>query len=131
LKDAGRSVIEILSHIAPTNCDLPNNVRFVITSRPEHWADISTSKVFEQAVFKQRSLATESSVDEVHNFIVAKLGWGKLHRRIGMIGHLITNRSSYPIRQTVYSTTPLLLLIGLRCRFIGTRNLVEAESSPN
>ena len=73
LKDAARSVIEILSHIAPINCDLPNNVRFVITSRPEHWTNISKSKKLEHAVFKQYSLATESSVTEVHNFVVAKM----------------------------------------------------------
>ena len=73
LQDAARSVMEILSHIAPIKCDLPDNVRFVITSRPEHWADISTSKNLELAVFKQQSLATELSVTEVHNFIVARM----------------------------------------------------------
>ena len=73
LKDAARSVIEILSHIAPINCDLPNNVRFVITSRPERWADISRSKELKHAVFRQYSLATESSVTEVHNFVVARM----------------------------------------------------------
>ena len=73
LQDAARSVIEILSHIAPINCDLPNNVRFVITSCPEHWTDISKSKKLEHAVFKQYSLATESSVAEVHNFVVARM----------------------------------------------------------
>ena len=73
LQDAARSVIEILSHIAPINCDLPSNVRFVITSRPEHWADIFKSKKLKHAVFKQYSLATESSVTEVHNFVVARM----------------------------------------------------------
>ena len=73
LKDAGRSVIEILSHIAPIDCDLPNNVRFVISSRPEHWADISRSKELKHAVFRQYFLATESSVTEVHNFVVARM----------------------------------------------------------
>jgi hypothetical protein len=73
LKDAARSVMEILSHIAPIKCDLPDNVRFVITSRPEHWADISMSKNLELAVFRQQSLATESSVSEVHSFIVARM----------------------------------------------------------
>ena len=73
LKDAARSVIQILSHIAPINCDIPNNVRFVITSRPEHWADISKSKRLKHAVFKQYSLATDSSVTEVHDFVVARM----------------------------------------------------------
>ena len=73
LKDADESVIEILSHISPTGCDLPSNIRFVITSRPEHWTDLSTSKSLELAVFRQQSLATESSVTEVHNFIVARM----------------------------------------------------------
>ncbi|KAJ6505032.1 hypothetical protein C8R45DRAFT_796904, partial [Mycena sanguinolenta] len=35
LRDAAKSVLEILSTIAPRNCDLPDNVRFFITSRPE------------------------------------------------------------------------------------------------
>ena len=73
LKDAAKSVMEILSYIAPIDCDLPNNVRFVITSRPEHWADISMSKNLELTAFKQQSLTTESSVFEVHNFIVAQM----------------------------------------------------------
>jgi len=73
LKDAAKSVMEILSHIAPTKCNLPDNVRFIITSRPEHWADISTSKNLELAVFKQQFLATESSVSEVHSFIGARM----------------------------------------------------------
>ncbi|KAJ7806348.1 hypothetical protein B0H14DRAFT_1568406 [Mycena olivaceomarginata] len=81
LQDAAESVMEILSPIAPRDCDLPDNVRFLITSRPEHWADISGSKTLELAVFKQRPLMTESSVSEVHNFIVAgmqkitPMGW--------------------------------------------------------
>ena len=74
LKDAAKNVIEILSHIAPINCDLPNNVRFVITSRPERWADISKSKKLNHAVFKQYSLRRESSVTEVHDFVVARMG---------------------------------------------------------
>ncbi|KAJ7870497.1 hypothetical protein B0H14DRAFT_247377 [Mycena olivaceomarginata] len=73
LQDAAESVMEILSPIAPRNCDLPDNVRFLITSRPEHWADISGSKTLELAVFKQCPLMTESSVSEVHNFIVARM----------------------------------------------------------
>lgn len=73
LNDAANSVMEILSHIAPTNCDLPKNVRFVITSRPERWVDISEAKNLKRAVFKQHSLATESSVAEVHRFIVAEM----------------------------------------------------------
>jgi hypothetical protein len=36
--------MEILLSIAPRDCDLPDNVRFLITSRPEPWADISGSK---------------------------------------------------------------------------------------
>jgi len=73
LQDAARSVMEILSHIAPIKCDLPDNVRFIITSRPEHWADISTSKNLKLEVFKQQCLTTESSVSEVHSFIVARM----------------------------------------------------------
>ena len=73
LQDAARSVIEILSHIAPMDCDLPNNVRFVITSRPERWTDISTSKKLKRTVFKQYPLATESSVTEVNDFVVARM----------------------------------------------------------
>ena len=73
LKDAAKSVIEILSHIAPIDSDLPNNIRFVITSRPEHWADISRSKELKHAVFRQYSVATELSVTEVHNFVVARM----------------------------------------------------------
>ncbi|KAJ7929647.1 hypothetical protein B0H13DRAFT_1596020 [Mycena leptocephala] len=73
LRDAAESVMEILSPIAPRDCDLPDNVRFLVTSRPEHWADISGSKTLELAVFKQRPLMTESSVIEVHNFIVARM----------------------------------------------------------
>ncbi|KAF7351902.1 hypothetical protein MVEN_01151900 [Mycena venus] len=72
-ENAADSVKKILESIAPRGCDLPNNVRFLVTSRPEHWADISRSKTLELAVFKQRALKTESSVDEVHNFIVARM----------------------------------------------------------
>ncbi|KAJ7017776.1 hypothetical protein C8F04DRAFT_978474, partial [Mycena alexandri] len=35
LENASKSVLEILESIAPKNCDLPQNVRFLITSRPE------------------------------------------------------------------------------------------------
>ena len=73
LNDAANRVRHLLSHIAPIDCDLPNNVRFIITSRPEHWTDISKSKKLKRAVFKQYSLATESSVTEVHNFVVARM----------------------------------------------------------
>ncbi|KAJ7803436.1 hypothetical protein B0H14DRAFT_1639125 [Mycena olivaceomarginata] len=73
LRDAAKNVLEILSTIAPRDCNLPDNVRFLITSRPEHWADISRSKTLELTVFKQCSLMTESSVYEVHNFIVARM----------------------------------------------------------
>jgi hypothetical protein len=73
LEDAARSVVEILSHIAPIDCDLPNNIRFVITSRPEHWADISRSEKLKHAVFKQYFLATKSSVTEVRDFVVARM----------------------------------------------------------
>jgi hypothetical protein len=65
--------MEILSPIAPRDCDLPDNVRFLVTSRPEHWADISGSKTLELTVFKQHPLMTESSVSEVHNFIIARM----------------------------------------------------------
>ncbi|KAJ7254186.1 P-loop containing nucleoside triphosphate hydrolase protein, partial [Mycena rebaudengoi] len=73
LQNADESVLEMLLPIAPKDCDLPDNIRFVITSRPEHWADISSSETLERAVFKQHSLETESSVKEVRNFIVAKM----------------------------------------------------------
>ncbi|KAJ7925356.1 hypothetical protein B0H13DRAFT_2314565 [Mycena leptocephala] len=73
LHNAASSVLEILSPIAKTGCDVPDNIRFVITSRPEHWADISRSETLELAVFKQHSLGTESSVNEIHNFIVARM----------------------------------------------------------
>jgi nucleoside-triphosphatase THEP1 len=73
LQNAAKSVLEILSIIAPKGCDLPDNIRFVITSRPEHWADISKSKTLELSVFKQHSLLTDSSVQEVHDFIVARM----------------------------------------------------------
>ncbi|KAJ6505160.1 hypothetical protein C8R45DRAFT_860985, partial [Mycena sanguinolenta] len=73
LRDAAKSVLEILSTIAPRNCDLPDNVRFFITSRPEYWANISRSKTLELVVFKQHTLMTESSVDEVHNFIFMRM----------------------------------------------------------
>ena len=73
LKDAAKNVIEILSHIAPIDCELPNNIRFVITSRPEHWADVSKSKKLKHAVFKHYFLATGSSVAEVHSFVVARM----------------------------------------------------------
>ncbi|KAJ6525570.1 hypothetical protein DFH09DRAFT_1188357 [Mycena vulgaris] len=63
----------MLLQIAPKGCNFPDNVRFVITSRPEHWADISKSETLELAVFKQHSLSTDSSVQEVHNFINAKM----------------------------------------------------------
>ncbi|KAJ7238953.1 P-loop containing nucleoside triphosphate hydrolase protein [Mycena rebaudengoi] len=74
LQNADESVLDMLSQIAPRDCDLPDNIRFIITSRPEHWADISGSETLELAVFKQHSLETGSSVDEVHNFIVARMG---------------------------------------------------------
>ena len=73
LEDAARSVIEILSLIAPIDCDLPNNVRFFITSRPERWVDISAYENLKHAEFKRYPLATESSVTEVDNFVVARM----------------------------------------------------------
>ncbi|KAJ7331472.1 hypothetical protein DFH08DRAFT_785925 [Mycena albidolilacea] len=74
LQTAARSVMEILSPIAPRGCKLPDNIRFLITSRPEHWADISRSKtLLELGMFKQCTLGTESSVDEVHKFIVTRM----------------------------------------------------------
>ncbi|KAF8208992.1 hypothetical protein K438DRAFT_2012356 [Mycena galopus ATCC 62051] len=74
LENAAENVMEILLSIAPKGCDLPDNVRFLITSRPEHWADISTSKTLELAVFKQHPLTTDSSMAEVHSFIIARMG---------------------------------------------------------
>ncbi|KAJ7303107.1 hypothetical protein DFH08DRAFT_722238, partial [Mycena albidolilacea] len=73
LRNAANSVKEILELIAPRGCHLPDNVRFLITSRPEHWADISRSKTLELMVFKQYPLMTDSSVSEVHDFIVARM----------------------------------------------------------
>jgi hypothetical protein len=73
LQNAAESVLEMLLPIAPRDCNLPDNVRFVITSRPEHWADISRSETLELTVFKQDTLMTESSAEEVHNFIVARM----------------------------------------------------------
>ncbi|KAJ7751384.1 hypothetical protein B0H16DRAFT_1242467, partial [Mycena metata] len=35
LLNAGKSVLKILSSIAPRGCKLPDNVRFLVTSRPE------------------------------------------------------------------------------------------------
>ncbi|KAJ7770062.1 hypothetical protein B0H16DRAFT_238453 [Mycena metata] len=70
LEKADESVLQILSPIAAS--DLPDNIRFLITSRPERWADIR-SQTLELAVFKEHSLLTDSSVQEVHNFIVAKM----------------------------------------------------------
>ncbi|KAJ7732025.1 hypothetical protein B0H16DRAFT_1381672, partial [Mycena metata] len=35
LQNAAKSVLQMLLQIAPKGCNLPNNVRFVITSRPE------------------------------------------------------------------------------------------------
>ncbi|KAJ7928297.1 hypothetical protein B0H13DRAFT_2548709 [Mycena leptocephala] len=73
LQNAANSVKEILESIAPRGCYLPDNVRFLITSRPEHWADISRSKTLELTVFKQHPLMTDLSVTEVHNFIVVRM----------------------------------------------------------
>ncbi|KAF7351607.1 Vegetative incompatibility protein HET-E-1 [Mycena sanguinolenta] len=73
LLNAAKSVLEILSIIAPLDCELPDNVRFLVTSRPEHWADISRSKTLKLTVFKQYPLLTESSVVEVHNFIIVRM----------------------------------------------------------
>ncbi|KAJ7852115.1 hypothetical protein B0H13DRAFT_1643553 [Mycena leptocephala] len=79
LENAAGSVKEILESIAPSGCDLPDNVRFLITSRPEHWAVISSwvnifgDRTLELAVFEQHGLDTESSVSEVHKFIIARM----------------------------------------------------------
>ncbi|KAF8162264.1 hypothetical protein K438DRAFT_1731256 [Mycena galopus ATCC 62051] len=79
LLDAAETVKGILSPIASRGCNLPDNVRFLITSRPEHWADISSwanssgDKILELAMFRQRALETESSLDEVHNFVIARM----------------------------------------------------------
>ncbi|KAF7368185.1 hypothetical protein MVEN_00137600 [Mycena venus] len=74
LENAADSVKEILESIAPRGCGLPDNIRFIVTSRPEHWADISGSKTLELAVFEQHPLTTDSSMAEVHNFIIARIG---------------------------------------------------------
>ncbi|KAJ7348081.1 hypothetical protein DFH08DRAFT_1080226 [Mycena albidolilacea] len=73
LENAADNVKKILESIAPRGCHLPENVQFLVTSRPEHWADISKSKTLELTVFTQYALETESSVDEVHNFIIARM----------------------------------------------------------
>ncbi|KAJ7742257.1 hypothetical protein B0H16DRAFT_1423473 [Mycena metata] len=63
----------MLLPIAPKGCNLPDNIRFIITSRPEHWADISKSQTLELTMFKQHSLLTDSSVQEVDNFVRARM----------------------------------------------------------
>ena len=73
LNDAAKRVRHLLSHIAPIDCDLPNNIRFIITSRPQHWADISQFNKVKDAVFKRHFLATELSVTEVHKFVVDRM----------------------------------------------------------
>ncbi|KAJ7708179.1 hypothetical protein B0H17DRAFT_1124953 [Mycena rosella] len=73
LRDAHKSAIEMLLPIAKKGCDLPDNIRFIITSRAEHWADIYGSKTLEPTVFKQHILVAGSSVAEVHDFIVARM----------------------------------------------------------
>ncbi|KAJ7777764.1 hypothetical protein B0H14DRAFT_2401422 [Mycena olivaceomarginata] len=37
LRNAAESVKEILESIVPRGCYLPDNVQFLVTSRPEHW----------------------------------------------------------------------------------------------
>ncbi|KAJ7745270.1 hypothetical protein B0H16DRAFT_975620 [Mycena metata] len=66
LHNADSSAKEILSSI--TASDLPENVRFVITSRPGSWAD----SIFKTRL-KQCALETKSSVEEVHNLIVTRM----------------------------------------------------------
>ena len=73
LNEAAERVRHLLSHIAPIDCDLPNNVRFIITSRPEHWANISEFDKVKHVVFKHHFLATGSSVAEVHKFVVDRM----------------------------------------------------------
>ncbi|KAF7342455.1 hypothetical protein MVEN_01834700 [Mycena venus] len=79
LENAADSVKEILESIAPRGCYLPENVRFLVTSRPEHWAvisgwvDISGDRTLELTMFKQHALETKSSVSEVHNFIITRM----------------------------------------------------------
>ncbi|KAJ6474293.1 hypothetical protein C8R45DRAFT_935692 [Mycena sanguinolenta] len=73
LLNAAQSVPEILSIIAPLDCDLPDSVRFLITSRPEHWSNVSKSKNVKLTVFKQDLLVTESSLLDVHKFIIARM----------------------------------------------------------
>ncbi|KAJ7882060.1 hypothetical protein B0H14DRAFT_2340154, partial [Mycena olivaceomarginata] len=99
LENATDSVMEILLSIAPRDCDLPDNVRFLITSRPEPWADISGSKKpLELAVFKRRALETESSVNA------------------GMIGQIQNNWRSYPEKQMTSSTMLQRLFSGSSSR---------------
>ncbi|KAF7377346.1 hypothetical protein MSAN_00155600 [Mycena sanguinolenta] len=69
LKDAAVVIPNLLSLLAPKskNSDLPDKLRFIVTSRPEYWADISRSKRLNPAVFKQKPLTTDQG--EVHKFI--------------------------------------------------------------
>ncbi|KAJ6470954.1 hypothetical protein C8R45DRAFT_908478 [Mycena sanguinolenta] len=74
LQNATHSVLEILLPLARRAADFPENVRFVLTSRPESWAWIeNVSKTLDIAVFKPYSLRTKSSRGEVHDFIVARM----------------------------------------------------------
>ncbi|KAK7034451.1 hypothetical protein R3P38DRAFT_3497021, partial [Favolaschia claudopus] len=62
-----------LHSVAPKDCKLPDNLRLLITSRPQHWADISGNNMLEHPVFQQHALDTRLSVDEVRSFIVARM----------------------------------------------------------
>ncbi|KAF7377329.1 hypothetical protein MSAN_00153800 [Mycena sanguinolenta] len=72
LQDAAVSVPKILSLLAPKSkdSDLPAKLRFIVTSRPEYWADIARSKSLNPTMFQQEELATDKV--EVHDFIVAR-----------------------------------------------------------
>ncbi|KAJ7895426.1 hypothetical protein B0H13DRAFT_826831 [Mycena leptocephala] len=67
LQDAAKSVRKILPLLAAS--DLPDNVRFIITSRPDYWADKSRPNL-NHAAFKRRALETDKK--EVHDFIFAR-----------------------------------------------------------
>ncbi|KAF7377338.1 Vegetative incompatibility protein HET-E-1 [Mycena sanguinolenta] len=72
LQDAAVVVPKLLSLLAPKskNSDLPDKLRVIVTSRPEHWAVISSYDSLNHAVFKQEALTTD--MDEFRSFIVAR-----------------------------------------------------------
>ncbi|KAF7333562.1 hypothetical protein MSAN_02415200 [Mycena sanguinolenta] len=72
LEDAAVVVPKLLSLLAPTakESDLPDKLRFIVTSRPEYWAVISSYESLNHAVFKQEALTTDK--DEFWSFTVGR-----------------------------------------------------------